>query len=262
MKSDFVSRRYRRAVGDGRLRLSQAPRLYVEAPLAHGCHVELSQPQAHYLGHVLRLKTGHQVLVFNGRDGEGSATIEAAKRGSRSVFGATIRPQTAPADLHYLFAPLKAARLDYMVQKAVEMGASRLQPVLTRHTQVTRVSTARLRANAIEAAEQCGILVLPDIGEPLALSRLIADHDSRRHVVFCDEEPRWPIPPTRCGQCRGSPLSVLIGPEGGFAEDERAAAQAAERGEARAGPADTARRHRGRRRARAGSSGDGRLERG
>ena len=145
-------------------------------------------------------------------------------------IGAQTRPQTAAADLHYLFAPLKAARLDYMVQKAVEMGASRLEPILTRHGQVTRVNLERIRANAIEAAEQCGILALPEVAPPVALSHYLAERDPARLLVFCDEDAAAANPATALamGQvldrvpARGG-LAVLVGPEGGFAEDERAA---------------------------------------
>jgi 16S rRNA (uracil1498-N3)-methyltransferase len=199
-------------------------RLYVEAPLSEGALVALNKSQAHYLNTVLRLKPNDRVLVFNGRDGEWDAAIEVQKRAAVLHVGAKTRAQTEPADLHYLFAPLKAARLDYMVQKAVEMGVSRLQPVLTRHGQVARVNTSRMRANAIEAAEQCGILTLPEIAEPAALARAIAENDRGRTLIFCDEDAEVVNPmaaldvvPPR------SPLSILIGPEGGFAEDERLA---------------------------------------
>src|ERR1700677_5293821 len=131
----------------------RSPRLYVEAPLVAAGIVALESAQAHYLTTVLRLKSGAPVLVFNGRDGEWRATIEAQRRGASLQSGDNVRAQTITADLDYLFAPLKAARLDYMVQKAVEMGVARLQPVLTRHTQAARVNTGRMRANAIEAAE-------------------------------------------------------------------------------------------------------------
>jgi 16S rRNA (uracil1498-N3)-methyltransferase len=201
----------------------RSPRLYVEAPLDGGALLPLATAQQHYLMHVLRLKTGGRVLVFNGRDGEWDAVLEPQKRVAALRVGTKTREQTEPTDLHYLFAPLKAARLDYMVQKAVEMGAARLQPVLTRHSQVARVNVARMRANAIEAAEQCGILNLPQIDEAEALSGVLGDRRPGRYLVFCDEdadlgdplEALAVIPPH-------SPLAVLVGPEGGFAEDERA----------------------------------------
>ncbi|HUZ32855.1 MAG TPA: 16S rRNA (uracil(1498)-N(3))-methyltransferase [Xanthobacteraceae bacterium] len=200
----------------------RSPRLFVEAPLAPGAHVALDPAQAHYVGNVLRLATGARVLVFNGRDGEWSAVLTVLRRGATLAVDARTRAQTGTADLHYLFAPLKAARLDYMTQKAVEMGASRLQPVLTRHGQVTRVNVARMRANVIEAAEQCGILTLPDVGEPLALAQLIAGWDSRRRIIFCDENAEVAGPLAALGGLVRGPLAVLIGPEGGFADDERA----------------------------------------
>jgi 16S rRNA (uracil1498-N3)-methyltransferase len=202
----------------------RSPRLYVEGPLAPRALVPLDARQAHYLTTVLRLNAGDPVLVFNGRDGEWSATIERAKRAVSLRVGDRGRAQSAPADLHYWFAPLKAARLDYMVQKAVEMGVSRLQPVLTRHGQVARVNAGRVRGNAIEAAEQCGILCLPEIAQPVALPSLIAGHDPARCLVFCDEEAETADPLAALGRVAAhTPLAVLIGPEGGFAEDERAA---------------------------------------
>jgi 16S rRNA (uracil1498-N3)-methyltransferase len=199
------------------------PRLFVSAPLEARAVVALERAQAHYLTHVLRLKAGDTVLAFNGRDGEWTATIEVAKRMATLRIGSRIRAQTAPADLHYLFAPLKAARLDYMVQKAVELGVSRLQPVLTRHTQVARVNSERMRANAVEAAEQCGILSLPDVGEPVTLAGFIGARDPGRWLVFCDEEADVANPAAALGAAApGSPLAVLVGPEGGFAAEERA----------------------------------------
>ena len=201
----------------------RSPRLFVSAPLEAGAALALERAQAHYLTTVLRLGAGDRVLVFNGRDGEWSATIEAAKRGAGLRLGAQTRAQTAAADLHYLFAPLKSARLDYLVQKAVEMGVSRLQPVLTRHGQVARVNLDRMRANAIEAAEQCGVLSLPDIAPPVALNRVIAEREPSRWLVFCDEVAE-PVNPAAAlsGVPPQSPVAVLVGPEGGFADEERA----------------------------------------
>jgi 16S rRNA (uracil1498-N3)-methyltransferase len=201
----------------------RSPRLYVESPLEKGVRVALKAAQAHYLATVLRLKSGSRVLLFNGRDGEWSAALTLLRRTAIVDVGAQTRPQTSPADLHYLFAPLKAARLDYMVQKAVEMGVSRLQPMLTRHGQVARVNTERMRANTIEAAEQCGILSLPEIEAPIAFARLIAERDPARRLVFCDEDAEVSDPVAALRGLPPSPLAVLIGPEGGFAEDERAA---------------------------------------
>jgi 16S rRNA (uracil1498-N3)-methyltransferase len=208
----------------------RTPRLYVDADLDEGASIALDPPQANYLGNVLRLKTGDSVLVFNGRDGEWRGVLAAAgKRRTALAIGERSRPQTGALDLHYLFAPLKHARLDYAAQKAVEMGASRLQPVLTRHAQVARVNLERMRANAIEAAEQCGILTLPEIGVPLSLERMIAEFDPARLLVFCDEEAEVKDPVAALAQARSArraqaiPLAVFIGPEGGFAPEERAA---------------------------------------
>ena len=202
----------------------RSPRLFVEAPLAAGAALSLDRAQAHYLTTVLRLKSGAAVLLFNGRDGEWSAVLTVQKRGALLAVGSKTREQTAAADLHYLFAPLKSARLDYMVQKAVEMGAARLQPVLTRHGQVARVNLERMRANAIEAAEQCGILSLPEIAEPVELTRLLAARDPARTIVFCDEDAEVANPIAALSAVPPhAPLAVLVGPEGGFAEDERAA---------------------------------------
>ena len=201
----------------------RSPRLYIKAALEAGATVALERAQTHYLGTVLRLRAGERVLLFNGRDGEWSATIAGERRSATLRVEVRTREQTAPSDLHYLFAPLKTARLDYMTQKAVEMGASLLQPMLTRHGQVTRVNTQRMRANTIEAAEQCGILSLPAIAPPVALARLLAERDAGRWLVFCDEDAEVANPVAALRAVPPSPVAVLIGPEGGFAEDERAA---------------------------------------
>ena len=138
--------------------------------------------------------------------------------------GARTRPQTDAGDLHYLFAPLKSARLDYMVQKAVEMGVSRLQPVLTRHGQIGRVNLDRMRANAIEAAEQCGVLSLPDIVPPATLTSILATWQPDRILVFCDEAAAIADPLRALASVPPrTPLAVLVGPEGGFADEERLA---------------------------------------
>jgi 16S rRNA (uracil1498-N3)-methyltransferase len=208
----------------------RSPRLYVDSPLGAGANVALDAAQSHYLHNVLRLKSGDAVLVFNGRDGEWRASIaDAGKRKLTLDVEEQTRPQTSALDLHYLFAPLKHARLDYLTQKAVEMGAARLQPVTTCHGQVARLNAERMRANAIEAAEQCGILTLPQI-EPLRpLVEVIAARDPARLLVFCDEDAEVKDPIAALSAARASdrstptPLAVLVGPEGGFAADERAA---------------------------------------
>lgn len=203
-----------------------ARRLYVEAPLAVGARVELDAAQAHYLRNVLRLSDGAEIHVFNGRDGEWRASLSISPRQAALVAMDMTRRQESDGDLHYLFAPLKYARQDYMVQKAVEMGATLLQPVLTRHTQTERVNTERMRANAIEAAEQCGILALPRIATPVKLESLLIAWPEERLLIFCDEEANSNDPIATlvaAGASRGAPLAVLIGPEGGFDAGERAA---------------------------------------
>src|SRR6478736_9506239 len=165
----------------------RGPRLFVDAPLAQDGRVELDRDQSNYLGNVLRLAAGAPILAFNGRDGEWQAAIEGRKRPDGLVILQQTRPQDRLPDLAYVFAPLKHARLDYMVQKAIEMGAASLQPVLTRFTQVNRVNGGRMRANAIEAAEQCGILSLATVSEPMPLDRYLSQRDQARLLVFCDE---------------------------------------------------------------------------
>jgi 16S rRNA (uracil1498-N3)-methyltransferase len=202
----------------------RAPRLFVDAPLREGERIALERNQSNYLGNVLRLGSGESILVFNGRDGEWRAEIAGRKRPDGLTIAAQTRPQDRLPDIAYVFAPLKHARLDYMVQKAVEMGASKLQPVLTRHTQVSRVNGERMRANVIEAAEQCGILSLADVAEPVALDRYLGAREQTRLLVFCDEatEVADPLLALQQGLADTAGIDILIGPEGGFAEDERA----------------------------------------
>ena len=202
----------------------RAPRLFVDAPLGSGHSVALERDQSNYLGNVLRLSAGATILVFNGRDGEWQASIEGRKRPDQLGILSQTRPQDRLSDLTYAFAPLKHARLDYMVQKAVEMGASILQPVLTRHTQVSRVNGERMRANVIEAAEQCGILSLAETADPVSLERFLAQRDPQRLLVFCDEaaDVANPLQALQAGRAVSQGTDVLIGPEGGFADEERA----------------------------------------
>jgi 16S rRNA (uracil1498-N3)-methyltransferase len=201
----------------------RAPRLFVDAPLREGERIALERNHSNYLGNVLRLSAGENILVFNGRDGEWQAEIGGRKRPDGLTIVARTRPQDRLPDIAYVFAPLKHARLDYMVQKAVEMGASRLQPVLTRHTQVSRVNVERMRANVIEAAEQCGILSLAEVAEPVALDRFLEKRETSRLLVFCDEAAGIanPIEALRQVLPTGDGIDVVIGPEGGFADDER-----------------------------------------
>jgi 16S rRNA (uracil1498-N3)-methyltransferase len=201
-------------------------RLFVESDLGAGGVVAATPEQTNYLCNVLRLKDGAPVLLFNGRDGEWRAVLGArSKRALALNVEAQTRPQEGGPDIDYLFAPLKRSRLDYMVQKATEMGVARLRPVLTRRTIAERVNVDRLAANAIEAAEQCGILRVPSVAPPEKLSAVLADWDTRRRLIFCDEDAETASPLAALGNAGdGSPpLALLIGPEGGFAPEERAA---------------------------------------
>ena len=200
-------------------------RLFLDAPLEAGARVPLDRDQANYLVNVLRMAPGAGVLVFNGRDGEWRAVLDGDRKRAHLVIETATRAQTPASTLDYLFAPLKQARLDYMVQKAVEMGAGRLRPVITRRTQVTRLNEDRLRANAIEAAEQCGILTIPEIAAPRPLAETLArwdETDAGRRIVFCDEDEAGADPVGVLRALPAGPLAVLIGPEGGFAPEERA----------------------------------------
>jgi 16S rRNA (uracil1498-N3)-methyltransferase len=197
-------------------------RLFVDTALESGMTVTLERDQSNYLGNVLRLKDGDSILVFNGRDGEWLAWITGRKRLDRLEIESRTLPQDRLPDLAYVFAPLKHARLDYMVQKAVEMGVSSLQPVLTRFTQVARVNGERMRANVIEAAEQCGILGIAEVAEPVAFDRFLSHRKPERLLVFCDEaaDVADPLSVLQGNKATGG-IDVLIGPEGGFAEEER-----------------------------------------
>ncbi len=214
----------------GRLALPRvdfsSPRLFVEAPLAEGGTVPLDRDQAHYLATVLRLGQGEGVLVFNGRDGEWRATLTGAKSTAALRLADRTRPQPPAGNLHYCFAPLKHARLDYLVQKAVEMGASILEPVLTRRTQAARVNLQRMRSNAVEAAEQCGVLNLAEVRAPVRLAELLAEWPPDRLMIFCDEDAEVanPIEALRgASPVAEGGVGVMVGPEGGFDEMERRA---------------------------------------
>jgi 16S rRNA (uracil1498-N3)-methyltransferase len=199
-------------------------RLFVDDALATGVEI-LPPPEAlNYLLNVLRLRAGDAILLFNGRDGEFLAHLaETTRRSAKLRVDRQTRPQTARADLDYCFAPLKQARLDYMAQKATEMGAGRLLPVITRRTQVRRVNSTRLRANAVEAAEQCGVLSVPEVAEAVDLDDFLAAFPPERLLVFCDEDAPIHNPVEALKGRTGRGVSVLLGPEGGFDDDERAA---------------------------------------
>ena len=201
---------------------SKLQRLFVKFPMCAGAQIALSPEQAHYLGNVLRSKPGDHVLVFNGVDGEWCARLESIGRKKAQIaLENQTRPQEQGPDLHYLFAPIKRARLDYMAQKATEMGVSRLQPAITRRTIAERVNTDRLEANAVEAAEQCGVLRVPEVGAPEPLSKLLEQWDESRLLIFADEAAATASPIEALSAQTARPLAVLIGPEGGFDPEER-----------------------------------------
>lgn len=202
----------------------QTARLYIETPLAPEALHECTPEQANYLLNALRLAVGAEILVFDGVHGEWRAMIAEARKGRcRLRAVARVRAQAEGPDLHYLFAPLKRARLDYMVQKATELGVAALRPVLTRRTVAERVKLARMRANAIEAAEQCGVLRIPEVHAPEKLESLLAAWPPARRLIFCDEKEAAEPPLAALSMIGAGPLAVLIGPEGGFEEAERAA---------------------------------------
>ncbi|NNL35958.1 MAG: 16S rRNA (uracil(1498)-N(3))-methyltransferase [Silicimonas sp.] len=194
-------------------------RLFVDQPLGPGQSVVLSRDQAHYLFGVMRLGQGDALFLFNGQDGEWRADVaEAGKRGGTLVCGEMTKPQGAPPDLWLLFAPIKKARTDFIIEKAVELGTARILPVQTEHTNSERIRRDRLQAHATEAAEQCGITYVPQVGELARLDQVIADWPEDRSLWFCDER--------LAGQggglmTRPAPAAILIGPEGGFSEAER-----------------------------------------
>ncbi|GLS38366.1 ribosomal RNA small subunit methyltransferase E [Mesorhizobium tianshanense] len=197
-------------------------RLFVPDDLGPDIEFQASPQQGHYLMHVLRLVEGAEILVFNGRDGEWSAAIAAkSKKAVRLKVLTLQRPQPSLPDLVYCFAPLKQGRLDYLVQKAVEMGAGILQPVVTQHTQVAKPGIERLRANVVEAAEQCGILAVPDVREAEKFERLLTGWDKERRLIFCDEDASTNNPLPALQAVKERKLGLLVGPEGGFSDEER-----------------------------------------
>jgi 16S rRNA (uracil1498-N3)-methyltransferase len=201
----------------------QSPRLFIPGDLSAGAQAAPNEQATHYLRHVLRLEAGANVLVFNGRHGEWQARVAIpSKRELRLEVLNQTRPQPKVNDLHYAFAPIKHARLDFVVQKAVELGAGRLIPVITQHTQVSRVNLDRMNANVIEAAEQCGVLALPAVEEPVAFPRWFEAVDSSRVIVFCDEDAEISDPVKALAAAPEGPMTMIAGPEGGFSEAERA----------------------------------------
>ena len=203
----------------------RTPRLCVTAPLAEGETMTLTSEQTNYLANVLRLGEGARVLAFNGRDGEFAASLaRLSRKGASLIVGKRTRPQEAPPDVDFLFAPLNHARLDYVAQKAVEMGARRLRPIVTRRTQVSRLNRERLLANAIEACEQCGVIWTPEVVALEPLEQTLAEWPVERLLVFCDEEAPQASPIDALSNVKAnSGVGLMIGPEGGFDEGERAA---------------------------------------
>jgi 16S rRNA (uracil1498-N3)-methyltransferase len=196
-------------------------RLYVDQPLGQGQSLGLDRDQAHYLFGVMRQAVGALVLVFNGRDGEWLAEVaEAGKRGGLLVCQSQTRPLQMPPDLWLLFAPIKKARTDFIVEKAAEMGAARIMPVQTDFTNSERIRQDRLQAHAIEAAEQCGGTYVPQVDDLQRLDRLLAGWDASRQIMFCDEALVGAA--QSLGAAQGGKWAILIGPEGGFSAAERA----------------------------------------
>ena len=196
-------------------------RLYVEQPLGQGQAVALTADQAHYLFSVMRLAPGAAVALFNGQDGEWRAEVaETGKRGGVLVCDRQTRALQMPPDLWLLFAPIKKARTDFIVEKAVEMGVRRIQPVQTRHTNSERIRQDRLQAHAVEAAEQCGGTFVPEVADLVALDRLLAGWPADRRILWCDESLVG-VAQGLAGAAPG-PWAILIGPEGGFSDQEKA----------------------------------------
>jgi 16S rRNA (uracil1498-N3)-methyltransferase len=197
-------------------------RLYVEADLALSKGVEASPDQFNYLANVLRLTEGAEILAFNGRDGEWKAALAFPTRKKIVLMPVEqTRPQPEDCDLHFLFAPLKVGRMDYLVQKAVEMGAGILQPVMTQHVQGKITSIERLQANAVEAAEQCGVLAIPTVAAPQKLKDLLERWPASRRIIFCDEDSETQNPLPALSRVEERQLALLVGPEGGFSDEER-----------------------------------------
>ncbi|NKN38613.1 16S rRNA (uracil(1498)-N(3))-methyltransferase [Agrobacterium sp. a22-2] len=198
-------------------------RLFTDAPLQPGTGIEANGEQFNYLANVLRLTEGAELLLFNGRDGEWKASLSFPTRKRIILTPIELtRPQPAGCDLHFLFAPLKVGRLDYLVQKAVEMGAGLLQPVMTQHVQGKITNLDRLQANAVEAAEQCGVLAIPTVQPPKKLTDLLEGWDMSRRIIFCDEDSSTQNPISALSAVSERSLALLVGPEGGFSDEERA----------------------------------------
>ena len=201
---------------------SSTIRLYLETRLESGLEVAATRAQANYLLNVMRLSDGAEILVFDGETGEWRARVSRQKRNACALHVVEqTRAQNDGPDIHYLFAPVKRARLDFMAQKVTELGVAALCPVMTRLTAVRRIKLERLRANVIEAAEQCGVLRIPKVCKPVALDKLLEGWDPARRIVFCDEAAPVASPLEALSGLAPGPLAVLVGPEGGFDAGER-----------------------------------------
>ena len=202
--------------------MKTTPRLHLEAPLSAGGEIILSRDQGHYLTGVLRLSSGDAVRAFNGRDGEWLAYLATVSKKTVSLrCERRVAEAKLPPDIDYIFAPLKHARLDYVVQKATELGARRLRPVMTSRTVAERVNLDRMRANVVEAAEQCNLVHVPEVLEPEKLEKILATWEKGRSLVYCDETMVDHNPLVGLKALR-TPTAVLIGPEGGFTDEEKA----------------------------------------
>jgi 16S rRNA (uracil1498-N3)-methyltransferase len=197
------------------------PRLHVEMPLSAGAEFALPKEQGHYLANVLRLVSGDAVALFNVRDGEWLCYLtETSKKAVRLRVERLTSDVRPPPDIDYLFAPLKHARLDYVVQKATELGVRRLRPVITARTVAERVNLERMKANAIEAAEQCNLVFLPDVMTPQPLAKVLESWVPSRCLIYCDERAAI-ANPAQALKSLATPAAVLVGPEGGFTIEER-----------------------------------------
>ena len=197
-------------------------RLFVDIPLASGAVLPLPEPQSHFLAHVLRAKPGDALRVFNGREGEWRCTVQhIAKRGVTLAVEQCTRAQDSVPDLWLLLAPIKKTPLDYIVQKATELGVARIQPVITRRTIVERINLDRMLANAVEAAEQSGRLSVPLIAPPLPLEKALTGWDPTRRIMFCDEGGDASPAAAALAAAPNSGWAILTGPEGGFDPVER-----------------------------------------
>ena len=202
--------------------MKTTPRIHLDAALGAGAEVELPREQAHYLTGVLRLSSGDPVSVFNTRDGEFLAYLATVSKKQVSLrCERLVADVSSPPDIDYIFAPLKHARLDYVVQKATELGARRLRPVITQRTIAERVNLERMTANVIEAAEQCNLVFVPEVHEPVKLPKLLGEWEEGRALIYCDETAAITNPIVALKPLK-APAAVLIGPEGGFTIEEKA----------------------------------------